>query len=158
MTRQPDPDFLALVDTHQETLLRAGCLLTGDWDRAEDLLRDTLSWALGSWDTLRGHGLGPLRARQRLVAAYLISQPGPTDDPDDDNGVEDQELDPEEQGVLTRPVLAALARLDPADRAIVVARYYLGLSSAEIAEILGRDAEDVADSAVAALRDVGWPG
>ena len=152
MTKQPDPAFLALVDTHEETLLRASRLLTGDWDLADELLRDTLSWALVSWKSLARNGLGPLRTRQRLVAAYLISQP-----PDEPGESATDDAEPERSDP-TQPLLAALARLDPVDRATVVAQYYLGLSAAEIGEILGREEADVADAAVEALRELGWPG
>jgi hypothetical protein len=40
-------------------------------------------------------------------------------------------------------LVASLSTLDPEGRALVVSRYYLGLSAAEIGEILGDDAEEV---------------
>jgi hypothetical protein len=40
-------------------------------------------------------------------------------------------------------LVTALSTLDPEERALVVSRYYLGLSAAEIGEILGDDAEEV---------------
>jgi hypothetical protein len=40
-------------------------------------------------------------------------------------------------------LVTALSTLDPEQRALVVSRYYLGLSAAEIGEILGDDAEEV---------------
>jgi DNA-directed RNA polymerase specialized sigma24 family protein len=71
MAIHPDSAFLALVDAHEETLLRAARLLTGDWEQAEDLLQSTLAWMLSAWQTLGGEPAAPLRLRQRLVAAYL---------------------------------------------------------------------------------------
>ena len=41
------------------------------------------------------------------------------------------------------PSGASLEQLSAKDRAMLVARYYLDLSAAEIAEIVGSDAEDV---------------
>jgi DNA-directed RNA polymerase specialized sigma24 family protein len=171
MAIHPNPGFLALVDAHEETMLRAARLLTGDWERAEELLQNTLAWALSKWDTLGTEPAAPLRVRQRLVANYLDDL-GPADADDaeaedlDDPFDEDEELDDEQEFDQYPPVpsprqghlLDSLADLDPEDRAVVVARYYLGLSAAEIGEILGADAEEVATAeahALATLRRVG---
>jgi RNA polymerase sigma factor (sigma-70 family) len=52
-------------------------------------------------------------------------------------------------------VVDSLAALDPEERAVLVSRYYLDLSAAEIGEVLGVDADEVgttAARAIAALR------
>ncbi|MEN3361014.1 MAG: hypothetical protein V7637_4996 [Mycobacteriales bacterium] len=76
MSRRLEPDFLALVSEHEETLLRAARLLTGDWERAELLLQDTLAWAHAGWEALSVDEVAALRIQQRLIANYLAGQPG----------------------------------------------------------------------------------
>jgi RNA polymerase sigma-70 factor, ECF subfamily len=137
MRKNPDPAFASLLHAQQESLLRAARLLTGDWTTAEDLLQDTFAWALRTWRSLAHSGTAPVQVRQQLVARYLAT------------------ADPGRQAVpLVRRGLsfgAALEQLSAKDRAMVVARYYLDLSAAEIAEVLDLDAEDVDASAVRLL-------
>jgi DNA-directed RNA polymerase specialized sigma24 family protein len=172
--RDPDPAFLALVDAHEEMLLRAARLLTGDWDRAEELLRDTLAWTLTAWQSLGADDAAPLRVRQRLVTTYLETEPGPdpateqseSDGADGDDGADDEQNGEggEQVGYLNgserplrRPALVdSLAGLAAEDRAVVVSRYYLGLSAGEIGEILGLDAEEISAAAAHALTVLRW--
>jgi DNA-directed RNA polymerase specialized sigma24 family protein len=151
MGKHPDSAFLALVDAHEETLLRAARLLTGDWDRAEALLQDTLAWALAAWDALSREPATPLRLRQRLVAAYLDGG-GTAEESDEEAGLGEEAPVPPAR----RQLVDSLADLSPEDRAIVVSRYYLGLSAAEIGEALGVDAEEVALAATEALAWLRW--
>jgi DNA-directed RNA polymerase specialized sigma24 family protein len=151
MVSHPDSAFLALMNAHEETLLRAARLLTGDWERAEELLQDTLAWTLSAWETLSGEPAAPLRVRQRLVAAYL--------DGGGSAGAEAEELDLDDEPPVPparRQLVDSLADLDPEDRAVLVSRYYLGLSAAEIGEVLGTDAEEVAATAAQALAGLRW--
>ena len=151
MGHHPDSAFLALVAAHEETLLRAARLLTGDWPRAEELLQDTLAWTLSAWETLSAEPAAPLRVRQRLVAGYLAG-----------NGAvaaADEEADLDEDAAAPparRQLVDSLADLNAEDRAVLVSRYYLGLSAAEIGEVLGTDAEEVATAAADALAALRW--
>lgn len=192
MSRRLDPDFLALVTEHEDTLLRAARLLTGDWDRAEHLLRDTLVWALGGWEGLADDEVAALRIHQRLIADFLATRPdlaaptgaldpirpphepaapGGADPPDwpepdaptsiwdvlgrgetprarerggpgwpetGDAAVGREATAPDPDGLV-----AALEGLPARERAVVVSRYYLGLSVTEIGEILGVDGDEV---------------
>jgi RNA polymerase sigma factor (sigma-70 family) len=147
MSRRLDPAFLVLVAAHEEALLRAARLLTGDWDQAEGLLRDTLAWALAGWELLAEDEVATLRIQQRLIANFLSSQSaaGAAEPPGDaDSTAEGSAL------------VAALASLPAEDRAVVVAHYYLGLSAAEIGEILGVEAEEVSTAAARALAALPW--
>jgi DNA-directed RNA polymerase specialized sigma24 family protein len=150
MRRQPDPAFLAALRAQQEPLLRAARLLTGDWPAAEQLLRDTLVWAVGAWQSLAASGAAPVRLRQRMISAYLAdSSPG-----QDFAQEEDEAADLLRAGDLSKPhsipppasFEEGLSVLSPEDRVIVVSRYYLSLSAAEIGEVL-----DVADEEVDAI-------
>jgi DNA-directed RNA polymerase specialized sigma24 family protein len=202
MRHPPSPSFLALVRDQEDTLLRAARLLTGDWQDAEDLLRDTLAWALSAWESLGETGTARLRVRQRLVAGFLergLAARAAEDGAEDEDWVEDDDAadaddpatvderpataDPSaptgwpasynpppagpsrvEAGdglpsVLVPPprgIVSSLAALDPEDRAVVVSRYYLGLSAGEISEVLGIDAEQVTVKAVRTLAGLRW--
>jgi DNA-directed RNA polymerase specialized sigma24 family protein len=164
MSRTPDSAFLALVDAHEDTLLRAARLLAGDWDRAEDLLRDTLAWTLAAWDSLASQPAAPLRVRQRLVASYLDNQPRYAPDPADEDmtagdSVRDSATGERVQRLANGAInghgsavlVTSLAELDAADRAVVISRYYLSLSTIEIGEVLGIEPEEVAAAAARAL-------
>jgi DNA-directed RNA polymerase specialized sigma24 family protein len=151
MATHPDPAFLALMQAHEETLLRAARLLTGDWERAEELLQDTLAWTLSAWETLSGERAAPLRVRQRLVAAYLDGG-GAADAEDAGADLDDEPSVPPAR----RQLVDSLADLDAEDRAVLFSRYYLGLSAAEIGDVLGTDAEEVAATAAQALADLRW--
>jgi RNA polymerase sigma factor (sigma-70 family) len=141
MSHRLDPAFLALVAAHEEALLRAARLLTGDWERAEELLRNTLAWALAGWEMLTEDEVATLRIQQRLIANFLSRQAATAAEPPDNA-----------ESTADRPALVtALATLPAEDRAVVVSRYYLGLSAAEIGEILGVDAEEVSTVAARAL-------
>jgi DNA-directed RNA polymerase specialized sigma24 family protein len=165
MAIHPDPGFLVLVTAHEDTLLRAARLLTGDWARAEDLLRETLIWALTEWRTLADEGAAPLRVRQRLVAMYLSADGATADEAVLEDAAEGAgSLDGLPRPVYARPPSSAgpmlvdtLGDLEPEDRAVLVSRYYLGLSAAEIGEVLGVDVwevEGIAAQAVARVRRV----
>ncbi len=275
MRHPPSPSFLALVRDQEDTLLRAARLLTGDWQDAEELLRDTLAWALSAWESLGETGTAALLVRQRLVAGFLERElaareaddsaddevwteaddstaaddradaadstaaddwvndwaaaadradaadstaaddwvndwaaaddradaadstaaddwvndwaaaadradageriapgdwPAPDDatTPSDWAGAKDRTLstspgrvepDGEQPGGLIPPprgIVSSLAALDPKDRAIVVSRYYLGLSAREISEALGVDAEQATVRAVRTLAGLRW--
>jgi hypothetical protein len=132
-----DPAFLELVSAYEDGLLRAARLLTGDWAAGETLLRGTLAWALAGWDVLAADEDPGVRLQQRLVASYLAGADTAGAVPVDGSGL-----------------VPALATLDPEDRALVVAHYYLELTAAEVAEILGADAADVSDSAARILSEL----
>jgi DNA-directed RNA polymerase specialized sigma24 family protein len=112
---------------------------------------------LSAWQTLGGEPAAPLRLRQRLVAAYLegpgrsfLGQPE-----EEGGGDEDLDAEPPTEPIGLR-LLDLLAVLSPEDRAVLVSRYYFGLSAAEIGEILGTDARKVATAEGMALATLRW--
>lgn len=120
-------------------MARGARLLTGDWPAAEDLLEQTVTEALRTWRTLEDAGDVATRLRQWLVARYL---------------------DGHRSARVAVPLVAGaslsagLRVLSAEDRAIVVSRYYLDLSAAEIAEVLDADPEQVAATAARLLEDL----
>ena len=196
MSGTPPEAFVSLARAQQDSLLRAGRLLTGDWETAEELLRKTLAWALANWDVIEDAQMpAALAVRQRIIELYLAEQrieedyeqdededeeggavgpagvpdagPGPAGrqeatglaDPGPGTGLPGEgfgEWHDEETATIHGPLppasfLETLAVLTPESRGIVVARYYLSLSAAEIGTVADIDAEDVNEAAVSIL-------
>lgn len=134
MARNPDAyaSFAAFVGARQHALLRSAYLVTGDRYLAEDLVQTALAKLALRWERIcEGEPEAYVRTiitrdaiswwrrhrRERLVEA-----PEPTTA---DRG-------PEDRMVLE----AALARLTPKQRAVLVLRYFDDLSEREAAEVL----------------------
>ncbi|MFE2613057.1 SigE family RNA polymerase sigma factor [Micromonospora chalcea] len=127
-------DYLAFVESHQHRLLRAAYLICGNRHQAEDLLQDALLKLALRWPSVRdGDPAAYVRAilyrdavswwrrrRREWLSAY------PPDRPDADG-------DP----ALRLTVRAALDRLPPRQRAVVVLRYFEDLTEVATAEALG---------------------
>ncbi len=127
-------EFLA---ARSASLLRVGYALTGDWQRAEDLVQTALVSCLGRWDRIEEP---EAYLRQVMVRAHLgwrrrrWSGETPSAHPPDAASAGGSAL----LGVELRgAVMAALATLPRRQRAVVVLRYYLDLSEAATADLLG---------------------
>jgi len=127
-------DLQALFRMHWPRALRAAYLVTHDAQAAEDIAQESFLAAIRALDTFdRRRPFGPWlhrivvnRAIDWSRARRLRSE------------VELGELVPasEEQPELADETLAALARLAPEHRAVVVMRYLLEFTPGEIAEAL----------------------
>jgi len=127
-------DLEALFRMHWPRALRAAYLVTHDAQAAEDIAQESFLAAIRALDTFdRRRPFGPWlhrivvnRAIDWSRARRLRSE------------VELGELVPasEEQPELADETLAALARLSPEHRAVVVMRYLLEFTPGEIAEAL----------------------
>jgi RNA polymerase sigma-70 factor (sigma-E family) len=133
-------------------LLRFGVVLTGDRHRADDLVQTALVKTMRRWAQIeRDHPtayvrrvmvttqLSWWRSRSResgLPESFDMASPG------------DAEASYDDQDLLAR----ALAVLPPRQRAVIVLRYYEGLSEAEIADVLGCARGTVKSQAAKALR------
>lgn len=130
-----DDEFSAWAAGAEAPLLRSAYLLTGDLHRAEDLVQEALVKVALRWRRLRaGHptayarqviardhvSLWRRRGREVPVAEPVAADPAVSTDPD---------------AVLV--VQRALARLTPAQRAVVVLRHFEDLTERETAEVLG---------------------
>ena len=131
--------FTDFVRAHSATLFRTAYLMTGDYQRAEDLLQTTLVRVYQRWPRvaamdqpgrLRPQGAGEpggLVVAQTLVAR-VAARCCATSPPGADRTEEVAEHERVWQAVLSLP---------PRQRAVTVLRYYEDLSEAEIAETLG---------------------
>lgn len=139
-------DFEAFAVARTPALYRSAWLLCGDPHQAEDLVQETLAKVYARWHRpLGGRIETPAAyAHTTLVRTFLSyrrkrsSRELPTADPTEPvesaGGVRADEHDRTEMRLV---LLAALARLSAADRAVVVLRHLEDLSVAETAARLG---------------------
>ena len=149
MAGQDDEQFSAFVAARSRHLLHAAHLLTGDRHRAEDLLQAALTRAYLRWDRIdepEGY------VRRTMVNAHLDWwrrkpwREQVTDDLPEAAGPDDAA-----SYDVRDAVLSALATLSGRQRAVVVLRYYEGLSESEIAAALGCSTGTVKSAASRAL-------
>lgn len=134
------PEFEEWVQARALQLARTAYLLTGDQQRAEDLLQETLARVAERWASLVRRGTPDGYARQvmyhlsvdwwrrrRVRPELLIEQP--PDVPSDSR---------DEESVVSRLVLReALLRLTPRQRAVLVLRFFDDCTETEVAHLLG---------------------
>jgi len=138
-------EFASFVHATGTQLYRTALLLTGDHHLAEDLTQTTYAKVFGSWRRVHRAENPVGYARTILLNTFLShrrlrrsgEQPGRTADvtetlADSADGAT-SDADPSTRVDL----LAALARLSPTDRAVLVARYWEDRSITETAADLG---------------------
>ncbi|WP_370542257.1 SigE family RNA polymerase sigma factor [Amycolatopsis sp. FDAARGOS 1241] len=155
----PEPrvftDFGDFVQSSLPGLLRYGHALAGNPHDAADLVQTVLEKIGARWSYVRQKTGDPLAYTRRSMANAHVSRWRRTrrenlvaDLPDTSQSAP---ADPFEH----EPLWQALRNLPPRQRAVVVLRYYEGLSEAEIAEALGVSQGTVksqASKAIASLR------
>ncbi|GIJ49325.1 hypothetical protein Val02_62110 [Virgisporangium aliadipatigenens] len=151
--------FAEFVGARYPALVRYGALLTADRGYGEDLAQDALVKTYRAWGRLHPHG-DPEAYTRRVMAraawragrrfwwrelpAAVLPEPRPADPYD---GLDTAHL-----------VLAALRRLPPRQRIVLLLRYWAGLSEREIAEELGCSAGTVKSRASRAIAALGTDG
>jgi RNA polymerase sigma-70 factor (sigma-E family) len=144
--------FEAFVAARGDRLLRVAYLLTRDHALAEDLLQTALVRSWRAWRRIDGDP--EAYVRRVLVNTYATwwrrrwngERPTETLPEPDVAG-----RDPAEGHAERADVWAALGRLPRRQRAVVVLRYYEGLTEAETAEVLGCSVGTVKSQASRAL-------
>jgi RNA polymerase sigma-70 factor (sigma-E family) len=137
-------EFEAWVEARSLQLARTAYLLVGDRGLAEDLLQDTLARVAERWRTVSGRGSPDAYARKvmfhlavdwwrrrRARPELLLSQP-----PDLSSGAAAGGL-VEDELVARMNLRAALSRLTPRQRAVLVLRFFEDCSETQAAELLG---------------------
>lgn len=136
-----DEDFAAFARERQQQLYRTAYLLSGNRDRAQDLVQSTLVALLRSWNRVREADNLDAYARTALVRAFLSERrklrreaeiqalahhratAAATTAPDATD--------------LRLTILQALRQLPPKPRAMVILRYWEDLSIEQTAAALG---------------------
>ena len=147
-----DESFEQFMAAALPGLLRFGHVLTGDPHRAEELVQSALVKTYRRWGSLR-HDQPTAYVRKAMTNTYTswwrsarheAAMPAGFDATAPD-GARYDERD---------AALRALAGLPPRQRAVLVLRYYLDMSEAEIADTLGCSTGTVKSSASRGLRSL----
>lgn len=157
-TASKDADFAAYMAARQPSLLRTAYLLTGDRNSAEDLVQTALAKLYLSWDKVHKQNLMDGYVRRIMVnennslwrRAWKRREITTEKVPEKD-AVTDQ-YDHGEKSALWEFVQTLPKR----QRAVIVLRFYEGLSEGETAEILGISVGTVksqSSRALASLRE-----
>jgi RNA polymerase sigma-70 factor (sigma-E family) len=150
--------FEEFVATRLPAVLRFAGVLTADRALAEDVVQEVLIRASGRWDQLDRLDHPELYVRKMILNEYLswrrrswrLLPRGSASEVDD-------RVTPDHAGQYAEreALLTELGKLPRRQRAVLVLRYYQGLSDAEIADVLGCAPGTVrgyASRALAALR------
>jgi RNA polymerase sigma-70 factor (sigma-E family) len=144
-TSQPDPSaatFEEFVSARLPSLLRYAFLLTYDAHLAEDITQEVLVRAQARWRRLSQAGSPEAYVKRMVVNEFLSWRRS--------RAAKLVSLNHSSLDTIARPVtdgtadlaereamLHQIATLPPRQRAVIVLRYYEGLSDQEIAECLG---------------------
>ena len=148
-------EFTEFAVARAESLRRTAYLMCGDWHRAQDLTQIALAKAYAAWHRIQGEGAVDAYVRQILIREFLSQQRRRSwhERPSDD--LPDLELDGGQDRAETRlSLLAALARLSPKRRAVVVLRYWEDRSVEETAAALRMSRSAVKSASLRALADL----
>lgn len=154
MTQEARATFDTFVTARSPALLRTAFLLTRDWGKAEDLLQTALAKAYPRWNQIE-ESPEPY-VRRILVTSYATwwrrrwRHELPNGDFWDGEHLPAVE-DFAERYATRALVLRLIGELSPVQQAVVVLRYYEGLSVAETAYCLNRSADTVKTQSSRAL-------
>ena len=157
----PGPTFEEYVAARGDWLHHTAWLLTGDHQRAEDLVQTALgkTWPRWSRIAVSGEGTYDGYVRKVMMNTYISwwhrrwTKEYPTDVlPEPDTTREGS--DDAEDAARRRDVAAALAVLPRGQRAVVVLRYFHDLTEVQTAEALGCSLGTVKSQASRALANL----
>jgi RNA polymerase sigma-70 factor (sigma-E family) len=159
MRAQDEAEFAQLVFAMSPRLHRLAYAVCGDGALAEDAVQASMVVAYRTWPRVRDADSSEAYLR-RMVVNQLVSWRrrkswGTTTELVE--GLETSRASHEHDVVEHQIVWAAVGELPPRQRAVVVLRYYEGMSEADIAETLGirpGTVKSQASAAMARLRSV----
>lgn len=137
--RDGDTPFSVFVRSRMGALLTYAHVLTGDRATAEDVVQTALVRTALAWQRIRQQGNPEGYVRRAILNTWLNTRRGPgrledvvADVPEPPGPAGHADDDVVERDAMWR----ALRSLPPGQRAVLVLRYYEGLSEAEIAATL----------------------
>lgn len=148
--------FETYVEQRRKSLFRFAVVLCGNPVLAEDILTDVLGRAYEKWDRVGAADNVHAYVRRMIVNEYVgwwrrLARTTPVADVAEP----DPAPDPADQHAERTAVVAELAKLPRKQRAVLVLRFYEGMSDHEVAQVLGCRPSTVrsnASRALAALR------
>ncbi|MGW9208828.1 SigE family RNA polymerase sigma factor [Embleya sp. NPDC055664] len=146
MRQERERMFDEFVAARYQALRRTAYLLCGDWHQAEDLVQNALEKVFASWHRMRDPGAVDAYTRRVMVRGFVDGKrlrgsrefPAAT--------VPDGSAVPEDSA-RRLALLAALGKVSPGYRAVLVLRYWEDQSIEETAAILGRSSSAVRSAA-----------
>lgn len=130
-------DFAEFVRVSLPGLLRYGHALTGNPHDAADLVQGVLEKVGSRWQAVLGKGPDPLAYVRRSMANGHVSRWRRFRRENLVAEFPDSAASPQFDRLEHEPLWQAMRELPPRQRAVVVLRFYEGLSEAEIAASLG---------------------
>ena len=152
MGDQRDEEFTEFVTTRRARLLHTAYLLTGDWQRAEDVVQTALTKLYVAWPRVMQDGNVDAFARRIVVNCHLDERRRPWRR--ERSSSSDLETPAAQSGSTEDrdALVQALAQLPPRQRRTVVLRYFADLSVDETARDLGCSTGTVKSQTSDALR------
>ncbi|MBC6456408.1 SigE family RNA polymerase sigma factor [Actinomadura sp. HBU206391] len=151
--------FEEFLTARLPALLRFATALVGDPHRAEDVVQDVLIRAQGRWRRISAMDAPEAYLKRMIINEYLSwrrrrsSQEVPAAEGLLDAAIEPED-DPARRYEQRDALWSGMAVLPPRQRAVLALRYYEGMSTAEIADILGCSETTVRSHASRALAEL----
>ncbi|RAJ38365.1 RNA polymerase sigma-70 factor (sigma-E family) [Kitasatospora sp. SolWspMP-SS2h] len=134
-------EFERFASSRAHRLFQVAYLMCGDWHQAQDLVQTTLAKMFSVWGRLRrGADDGPTidaYARKVLLRTYLSQKRLRKSSEIVTADLPEQASAPSDGGELRLVMVAALNKLPPRNRAVVVLRYLEDHSIEAVADMLG---------------------
>lgn len=124
-----DEVFAEFVATRSVALLRTAYLLTGDRERADELVRESLIHAYPTWRGIREPRAAESKARTAMVRTLISRWRSAA-------SAGDRAATDQRPGVLTGRLWPIILTLPPRERAVIVLRYHEDLTVQETATVL----------------------
>jgi RNA polymerase sigma-70 factor (sigma-E family) len=131
-----DAEYREFATARAGQLFRLALLMCGDWHEAQDLVQTTLASMFVAWNRVRRRQSMDTYARRVLVNAFL-SQRRLRRSRETPIAQFADTIAPAVDADLRVTLLAALRRLPPRSRAVVVLRYVEDHSIESVAELMG---------------------
>lgn len=144
-------DFAEFVHATGARLYRTALLLTGEHHLAEDLTQTAYAKVYASWHRVERADNPVGYARTMLVNSFISHRRLRRNSEVPTGELPERSTAPETDSATRLDLLAALRRLEPLDRAVVVARYWEDRSVRETAHDLGLSESAVRTRAKRAL-------
>ncbi|WP_367134249.1 RNA polymerase sigma factor [Saccharothrix sp. HUAS TT1] len=144
MREADEQGFREFAVGHAASLRRTAYLFCGDWHTAEDLMQASLLKLYQAWHRIEWRDNASGYARKVLLRTWLDEKRRPWRRAEQRDGevpdVADSAADPERAGeqLWARDLVhAALLRVPPRQRAVLVLRYFEDLPVQEVAVVMG---------------------
>jgi RNA polymerase sigma-70 factor (sigma-E family) len=147
-----EQEFADFARARMPHLYRSAWLLCGDPHRAEDLTQETLAKVYAKWGPRLQNPAA--YAHTALVRTYISAQRRRSSHEQPWAELPETTATPTDDADLRLVLQAALARLEPVDRAVVVLRYLDDVPVEEVGRLLGLSPTAVRSRAMRALEKV----